>query len=98
MMNGLLGIDYNTESIEKLERRYKLFHIMPEQLLGMLKSDGDVFQVSSNLPKDARIVNARYDDQYMRFDLIIYSDSYDVVSEAQPIPDAMSMAQFKVIA
>ena len=79
------------------ERRYRLLTIESDFFIRLIKSDGYKFEIISTLPKDTKIINARFDDTRMRFDLILYSESFDKVPEGGLIPEETSMVLFHTI-
>jgi hypothetical protein len=58
------------------ERRYKIFHVLPRDLLGWLEG----------LSEGYRAEGVRYDRAYRRFQFLVYHLSFDVVPDGEIIP------------
>lgn len=86
ILNGKLDLD-----LLELPRRYKQIRIDSDILLHFLKSDGYIFKIESGLPKDTRIVNARFDETRMHFILILYSESFPDIPKGGVIPEETSI-------
>lgn len=73
--------------LDGLTRRFKIAK-MPVELLGhFFGSDGLTFRIESKLPKDVKITNARFDEEALCFKLILYSEEFDDIPKAFPIPE-----------
>ncbi len=92
ILSGKLDLD-----LLELPRRYKQIRICPEMLLSFFKSDGYIFKVISDLPKDSRLVSINFNDMRFEFMMTLYSESFDIIPDGAIIPIETSIIKFQSI-